>query len=330
MIEKRRGIARFIARFKVTPTAALLLLCFLWSVASLRPDLFPGLFPSLVPDILPPIERQALTFALLAVAATLFSLLRGAEWPSRTRLLASAVVGMGLFVAPAVSFCFAKQWIGNLTQVALFSITPVFAVVFEPYIGSRDSVSQRRGGLLAALAAVVGTLCVIPAGAPNSIAAASAFCVVIVAAASVAAANCLAVNTATEPAQKTELAQRSIAPMAAIAALTALAGLALLSALFEQPVWKLNALGPEVAWSAVAELPELLLLFWLMRRMSAVRMTTRFVVTPLTASLVGLILLRPAVGVRAAAGLILMAAGAGWLLLAPETSGPDALPLNLD
>ena len=320
MVEERRGIARFIARFKVSPLAGLLLLCFLWSVASLRSDLFPGL----TPDSLPPIERQALSFALLAVAAALFSLLRKAQWPDRRRFLAAVLVGLGLFIAPAVSFCFAKEWVGNLTQVALFSITPVFAVVFEPYIDSRASASQSRGGLLAALAAVVGTLRVIPAGAPNSIVVAGAFCVVILAAACVAAANCLAVNTAAQ------LAQQSIAPMAAIAALSAVGGLVLLSALFERPAWRLNALGPELAWSAVAELPELLLLFWLMRRMSAVRMTTRFVVTPLMASLIGLVLLRPAVGLRAGAGLILMAAGAGWLLFAPETSGPDALPLNLD
>lgn len=321
MIEKRRGIAQF----KVTPTAGLLLMCFLWSVASLRSDLFPGLNPS----ILPPIERQALTFALLAVAAPLFSLSRGAKWPIRREFLASVVVGLGLFVAPAVSFCLAKQWIGNLTQLALFSITPVFAVVFEPYIGSRDTVSQSSGGLLAALAAVVGTLCVIPAGAPNSIEASSAFCIVILAAACVAAANCLAVNLATKP-TKAQLSQKSIAPVATIAAFTAFAGLALLSALFELPVWRWNVLGPELAWSAVAELPELLLLFRLMRCISAVRMTTRFIVTPLMASLIGLVLLRPSVGLRAGAGLILMAVGAGWLLFAPETSGPDELPLNLD
>jgi drug/metabolite transporter (DMT)-like permease len=326
MVEERRGIARFIARFKVSPLAGLLLLCFLWSVASLRSDLFPGL----TPDSLPPIERQALSFALLAVAAALFSLLRKAQWPDRRRFLAAVLVGLGLFIAPAVSFCFAKEWVGNLTQVALFSITPVFAVVFEPYIGNRDSASQSRGGLLAALAAVVGTLCVIPAGAPNSIVVAGAFCVVILAAACVAAANCLAVNTAAQLSQKAQLAQQSIAPMAAIAALSAVGGLVLLSALFERPVWRLNALGPELAWSAVAELPELLLLFWLMRRMSAVRMTTRFVATPLMASLIGLVLLRPAVGLRAGAGLILMAVGAGWLLFAPEASGPDTSPLNLD
>ena len=300
MIERRRGITRS----KAIPAAGLLLLCLLWSLASLRADLFPGL----VPEILPPLERQALPFALLAVAATLFSLRRGIKWPDRKGLLASVIVGLGLFVAPALSFSIAKEWVGNLTQVALFSITPVFAVVFEPYIGSRDMVSQSNSSLLAALTAVVGTLCVIPAGAPNSIETAGAYCVVLLAAAAVAAANCVAVNTATQ------LAHDSLAPMAAIAALTAVGVLAPLSALTEQPLLRMSALGPGLAWSGVAELPELLLLFWLMRRMTATRMTTRFVLTPLMASLIGLVLLRPSVGPRACMGLILMAAGSAWLL----------------
>jgi drug/metabolite transporter (DMT)-like permease len=168
-------------RFRAAPAAGLLLLCFFWSVGSLRSDLFPDL----VPSSLPPMERQAAPFAMLAVAAALFSV----EWPDRPQLLASVLVGLGLFVAPAVSFSLAREWVGNLTQVALFSITPVFAIVFEPYIGNRDFVLPIRGGLLAALAAVAGTLCVIPAGAPTSIRTGSAFLAVILAAACVAAAN---------------------------------------------------------------------------------------------------------------------------------------------
>jgi drug/metabolite transporter (DMT)-like permease len=313
MIAKRGDNPRFRA------IAGLLILCFLWSVASLRSDLFSGLAPAK----LPPIQRQGLPLALLAIAAALFSLMRREQWPKGPRLVASILVGLGLFVAPAISFLIAKEWLGNLTQVALFSITPVFGVVFEPYIGSRDLNPQARGSLLAALAAVVGTLCVIPAGPPNSIETAGGYCVILLAAAAVAAANCVAVNTAIE------LKRNPLAPMAAIAALTAVAGLGPLSALTEPPLLRLRALGPELAWSAVAELPELLLLFWLMRRMSAVRMTTRFILTPLLASLIGLVLLRPSVGLRAGAGLLLMAAGATWLLLAPKSSAPGTLPLGL-
>ncbi len=295
----------------------MLFLCFFWALGSLRSDLFPDMIPSR----LPPMERQAAPFALLAVAAVVFSLLRKAGWPKGPQLLASMLVGLGLFVAPAVSFRVAGDRVDNLTQVALFSITPVFAVVFEPYIGSRNG-SPIRGAMTAALAAVVGTLCLIQAEAPSSIQAAAGFGAVIVAAACVAAANCVAVKLPTE--------LPSIAPVAAVAALTALAGLAVLSRLTERPVWRMDALGPELAWSGGAELPGLLLLFWLMRRMSAVRMTTRFVLTPMMASLMGLVLLQPAVTLRAGLGLALMAVGAGWLLFAPLDRQPEASPLSLD
>jgi drug/metabolite transporter (DMT)-like permease len=308
-------------RFRAAPAAGLLLLCFFWSVGSLRSDLFPDL----VPSSLPPMERQAAPFAMLAVAAALFSLLRRAERPDRPQLLASVLVGLGLFVAPAVSFSIAREWVGNLTQVALFSITPVFAIVFEPYIGSRDFVLPIRGGLLAALAAVAGTLCVIPAGAPTSIRTGSAFLAVILAAACVAAANCLAVKVAAESTRE------SFAPLVTIAVTAAATGLAVLGALTERAIWHWHTIAPELAWSATAELPGLLLLFWLMRRMSAVRMTTRFVLTPLMASLIGLALLRPTVELRAGAGLLLMAAGAGWVLFAPQDiPESETSPLHLN
>ena len=70
---------------------------------------------------------------------------------------------------------------------------------------------------------------------------------------------------------------------------------------------------------------------WLMRRMSAGRMTTRFVLTPLMASLIGLVLLRPTVELRAGVGLLMMAAGAGWLLFAPQDNQEsETSPLNLN
>lgn len=60
------------------------------------------------------------------------------------------------------------------------------------------------------------------------------------------------------------------------------------------------------------------LLFWLMRRMTAVRMTTRFLIAPLVANLIGLAFLRPGVQWRGWLGLLLIALGAGWLLFAPK------------
>jgi drug/metabolite transporter (DMT)-like permease len=120
-------------------------------------------------------------------------------------------------------------------------------------------------------------------------------------------------------------------PMAATAGATAAIGLGALSAVTERAVWNWGALGPELGWSGVVEAPGLLLLFWLMGRMSAGRMTTRYVLAPFIAILVGLALMQPVVGARVWLGLALMAGGAGWLLFAPVDGGDgDGAKLNLN
>jgi drug/metabolite transporter (DMT)-like permease len=304
---------------RVAPVAVLLLLCFLWSLGSLRIDLFP----SANPDSLPQMEREALPFGWLTVAAALIAVVRRAAWPSGRQIRGAVLIGLGLFVAPSWLVCFSSQWVPELTRVAVFSLVPVFAVVFEPYIGGVTGL-QSRGGLIAALAAVGGTLCFFPVDIPNSIEAGFAFFAVILAAACIAATNCAAVKMATQ------LPAKSVAPMAAIAGATAAAGFAGTAALTQRVLWKWDTLAPELAWSAAVGLPGLLLLFWLMRRISAVRMTTRFVLAPLFAALFGLLFLRPAMGLRIWLGLLLVTVGAGWLLFAPEEDANDAsLPLKL-
>jgi drug/metabolite transporter (DMT)-like permease len=47
---------------------------------------------------------------------------------------------------------------------------------------------------------------------------------------------------------------------------------------------------------------------------------------PLIANIVSLLLLRPTVSLRAGLGLLLIAAGAGWLLFRPESETNDSLP----
>jgi len=256
-------------------------------------------------------ERQALPFAMLAVASAVFAVARRTVWPRMRGAGAAVLIGLGLFVAPAELVLISHGWVSELTRVALFSLAPLFAVVFEPYMG-RSAGPQSRSGLLAALVAVAGTLLVFPVDLPGSIESGGAFCAVILAAACVAAANCGAVKVAHE------LPANSIAWLAVIAGGTAATGFAAQSALTEQMVWRWNAISPELAWSAAVELPSLLLLFWLMRRVSATRMTMRFVLAPLMTILMGFILQRPAIEPRAWLGLFLMTAGAFGILFAPE------------
>jgi drug/metabolite transporter (DMT)-like permease len=68
----------------------------------------------------------------------------------------------------------------------------------------------------------------------------------------------------------------------------------------------------------VIELPALFLLFWLMRRLAASRMTARFFLAPLFATLAGMALKPTSPPLRAWLGLALLAGGAGWLVFAPE------------
>lgn len=301
------------------PVIGLLLLCFLWSLESLRSDLLPAQFAA----GLPPFEREAMHLSALAVVAWLMAGVQRAPWPRGRQIWDSILIGLGLFVVPALLGEAAKNEIPDLTRVALYSLAPVFAVAFEPYLG-RLTESQSKGGLLAALGCVFGTLGVFPLAIPSTWEGAGGFLAIILAVACISATNCWAVRFICET------PPQSGAPIASVASAIAAAILAGVSLISEHPVWNNWVVGPEVAWTTAVELPALVLLFWLMRRMSAVRMTTRFVVTPLIVNVVGLIVLRPSMRVRAGLSILLIAVSAGWLLAShEEDKEPDAIPLDL-
>jgi drug/metabolite transporter (DMT)-like permease len=280
------------------------------------------LVPNLIPASQPQFEGQALHFALLAAAASLFSLARGAPWPRGRQIWASVAIGLGLFTVPGILVALSQGWVSAPTRVALFSLVPVFAVIFEPHIGLGVEIN---GGLPAALAAVAGALFVYPLQVPHSIQSSLAVCAVVLAAACIAAVNCHAVRVAAA------LPAKSIAPLAALAGAAAALGFSVAGLLSRQGAWTWKPSAPELAWSVAIELPSLLLLFWLLPRISAVRMTTRFALAPLIAILIELALVRPTLELRNWLGLLLIAAASSWLLLAPrEEPQANRLPLNLD
>jgi hypothetical protein len=167
-------------------------------------------------------------------------------------------------------------------------------------------------------------MCVFPVQIPQSVEAGAAFCAVILATACVAWTNCRAVPAAAD------LPEDSIAAFAAVGSGAAALGLGVASLLLERVVWNRQAIALELFWSAGVEAPALWLLFWLMPRMSAARMATRYVLAPLLAILIGMGLLRSGGEIRAQTwlGLGLMAAGAGRLLFASAT-GDDSKALSL-
>jgi drug/metabolite transporter (DMT)-like permease len=220
---------------------------------------------------------------------------------------------LGLFTVPALLIHLASGWISAFTRTALFTLVPVFAVVLDPYLGNETSrpVLSR---LPVALAAVLGAVLVFPISIPTSVEATASFAAVILAAILVAAANACAVALF-QPA-----ATQSLAPIAATGALS----LGILSAALENNAWHWTAIAPELLWTAVLQLPSLWLLFWLMRRLSAVHLALRFVLAPALAVPLGALLMQLPLALRTCLGLLGMAGGAVYLLLMPESEAESA------
>lgn len=292
---------------KWLPMAGLMLLCLLWATGWVHADLFPGSTAGLK---LSPLLSEAALLGLVAVLAAVAVLIGRRGWPAKGVACRAATVGVGLFVVPAVLTGLANGWMDDSTRVALFSLTPLFAVIFEPYIGAgSEQTVEVHGGLLAALAAVAGTLLVFPVELPHAYASAFALLGLVGAAASVAAANCLGVRMIRQ-------GSSSVLTFAAVGAGFAAMLLGIVGLFFshnEAAAVRFNA------WAA-PDLFALALLFWLMRHLSATQMTTRFLIAPLLANLISLAFLRPHVQVQAWIGLLMIAAGAGWLVFAQGES----------
>jgi drug/metabolite transporter (DMT)-like permease len=285
------------------PICGLLLLSLLWAVGWVRADLQPG---ASARWSLTPMMNQAFLLGSLALAASAAALVRRAEWVAKDVAGRAALVGIGLFAIPAVLTSVAKGRMDDAARVALFALTPLFAVIFEPYFGMEagETLEDRRG-LLAAMSAIAGTFLLFPVELPHSYGPAFAMFGVVATAALIAAANCAAVR----------LARQSISNLTFTATASGFAALTLgiLALAFRQPA---SSRVPFDAW-AIPDWVALVLLFWLMRRMSAAQMTTRFLISPLVANVMSLVLLRPNVGIQSWVGLSLIAAGAGWLLFVP-------------
>ena len=282
-----------------------MLLCLLWAVASLRSDLLPGSIPEANSS---PLLNQASILALFAIIAAATAFVRKANWPRGRSLLGAVLIGVGLLALPALLRQFAKGHVDDSTRVALFSLVPVFAVVLEPYLGSA-SQSPQRGGLAAALVAVAGTVLIFPLDLPRTPASRprilrhhrrGRLC------------RRRQLHRSKDRTEPNELYPCPVSPRSPPDQPQSCSPL---------PACRIGPRAWSVAHIDAWVIPDLLalaLLFWLLRRMSAVRMTTRFLIAPLMANLIALAFLRPGVQPRAWLGLLLIALASGWLLFAPE------------
>jgi len=271
--------------------------------------------PHLGVDSLAPAQSQAALFSVFAVVAASIAVVRRAEFPHGRRAWACAGIGVGLLVTPAALAACAQGWVSNLDRVAVFSLTPVFAVVLEPYL--QDSVPrQGKSALADALAAVAGILLIFPLDIPGSFRAGAALCALVAAAFGVAATNCFAVRLARK------LAGRSTLPMAALAGAASAICFATAANFTPHATWRWAVLPAQLVELLLIDIPALFLLFWLMRRLAASRMAARFLLAPLFAIVAGMALEPTFPPPRGWLGIALLAGGSGWLVFAPAEK-PD-------
>ena len=222
-----------------SPALGLLLLSALWAIAWMRSDLFPQLGA----DVLSTAQSQAALFSIFAVVAASIAFVRGIEFPRGHSAWAPAGIGVGLFVIPTGLVACAHGWVSNLDQIAVFSLTPILAVVLEPYLQDND-LRQGEGALMSALIAITGILCLFPLDLPNSLRAGLAWCALLASVFSIAATNCLAVNLARS------LPERSTVPIAAQAAAASALCFAAAALFAPRVPWRLSVLLPPTSLGA--------------------------------------------------------------------------------
>ena len=298
------------------PLVVLLLLCLLGSLGPLHNEFGPAVVhPAVRPWLLP-----AWPFFLAAILAAAFTVLLRIPWPSARYFHSTILIGIGLFVLPSLTLLCVKTRIDPFTQVTLLALTPVFTVVFQPYFAPSSSVP--RHALAAAIAAAAGLQLVFPFQLPGTIAAFTAWLALLLAVVVMAAAYCSATHLASQ------LPLSSAAPLAAIACAACTVAL-LLAGVVEHAFGVTLAAPPiGVLWLVLVDTPSILLLFWLLPRISASRITACFILSPLFSTLASIALMRPSLTLRDGLGLTLAGAGSVWLLLAP-VSGPDATSSSL-
>jgi drug/metabolite transporter (DMT)-like permease len=288
------------------PVLGLLLLSALWAADSLR----GGLFPHFPVESLSSAQRQAVLYSVFASVAACLAMARRVEFPRGRSAWACAGVGLGFFVVPSALGFFVQDWVSALDRVAIFSLTPVFAVVLEPYLQG-SGPRRGRAALAGALGAVAGILGLFPLETPGSLGGVAALCALVAAALCIAITNCVGVGLARNMAGSSTLA------MGAQAGAASAVYFAAASSFTPHTVWRWNALLPQLLWSLGIDLPAMFLLFWLLRRLAASRMTARFLLAPLFAIVAGIVLQPTFPPLRGWLGLALLAGGSGWLVFAP-------------
>jgi hypothetical protein len=265
------------------------------------------------PSALPAAARQGLDDLLIALV------LGTVGWRSFERVEARGRawlrLGLGSILLLGVPATLAGMALGGASEVtvaALFGLAPAVVVVlvagFEAGAGEG---SGARGLLMPALAGLAGILLVLPVETPGSwreveFAGIALLGVLMAAAASVWMYRLLRDFSAVEAAVVCGAANAVL--FLVVFAVSGLGGVGWAAG------WSWGALGVEAVKAVGFDLPQVVLLVWLLREIAPVRFAARFLVIPLLTVIEGFALMRPEISLRVAGGAALAVFGA-WRLL---------------
>lgn len=250
-----------------------------------------------------PIAQQGCFFGVVGLVALILAYRRVlARWKSR-KCLRLCVLSILLLGLPSVLGEWARGGISDISRAAIFALVPFVVVVVAAV---RESEPGVRRFSVPALIGFGGVLLLLPFSFPTSPREQILFAVLLVAVALVGFAS--------------ESIYRLLCGFGTI---EALAIVSLSNAAFLIACHFAN-LPTSESWSGVSSLlsihslynlVELLLLVWLLREMSPVRLAGRYLIVPLFTVLEGLAFLHPPLTVRMGAGLVLLVAGVAYILL---------------
>jgi drug/metabolite transporter (DMT)-like permease len=267
---------------------------------------------------LPSLERQGLLYLVVGLAAVLFS---SRSSPLRTKQqpwAAATLASLGFFAIPAIAIEFASGAVPEITRSALFAIVPIVVVVVLTVVETGSIERNARRALAPALVGLGGLLLLLPLSFTNSPRGNAMIAVVCAAVILVGIASVWLYRL---------LPQFELSDAVALVCLTNAVLLLICAWASGAVVWDGSSLLSLLSWSSLVDVAEVLLLLWLLRRMPPVQFASRYLLIPLLTVLEAYVLLRPELTLRIGAGAILLATGAGILLL-PHPAEEEVVSLR--
>lgn len=273
------------------------------------------------PSVLPVAVRQCLHELVIAAVVCAFSWRRFVCEPGAVRIwVRLALASVCLLAVPAALVERTHGGVSSVTVAELFALVPGAVVVLMPAFDVRG-VNDPMRLLAPAVAGSAGVLLVLGFALPAAWH--DLGLEMLVALGVVAAAGASVWMYRLLPGVRVSEAVLICCVANALFWLAVMAATGAGGALSWGIGWSWSALTMECAKALLFDMPQIVLLLWLMREVAPVRLAARWLVVPLLTVAEGYVLLRPEVTVRAVAGAALAVFGA-WRLTSAH--GKDEEP----